>query len=73
MELVDECILEAVEAAATGIDLKKRHVDRDRLRLPAMFKEGGIRKLEDLRWPTFLGALLDTLPKCIDRKDDKEE
>ncbi len=33
-------------------------------------KGGGIKKLKDVRYRTFLGALLDILPRCIDKKED---
>jgi len=36
----------------------------ERLRLPARMKGGGIKRAR----PAFLGALLDILPRCIDRK-----
>jgi len=33
-------------------------------------KGGDIKRLEDVRYPAFWGALLDILPRCIDRKED---
>ncbi len=36
-------------------------------------KGGGVKKLEDVRYPAFLGALLDILPRCVDRKEEKGE
>ena len=34
-------------------------------------KGGGIKKLEDVRYPAFLGAILDILLRCIERKEEK--
>ncbi len=36
-------------------------------------KGGGVKRFEDVRYPAFLGALLDTMPKCIDMKDGNGE
>ena len=32
-------------------------------------KGGGIKRSTDSRYPTFLGALLDILPRCVDKKE----
>ncbi len=42
---------------------------KEMLRLPARMKGGGIKRATDTRYPAFLGALLDILPRCEDRKD----
>ena len=34
---------------------------------------GGIKRAADVKYPTFLGALLDVLPGCVDRKDKNGE
>jgi hypothetical protein len=52
---------------ATGIRFYAEHIAKDRMRLPARLKGGGIKRMADLRRPAFLGALLDVLPKCIGR------
>jgi hypothetical protein len=36
-------------------------------------KGGGIKRAADVKYPTFLGALLDVLPRCVDRKDKNGE
>ncbi len=64
-EIVDAAILE-VAHAATRIWFDAERVAKDRLRLPARLKGGGIRSMEDIQRPAFLGALLDVLPRCID-------
>jgi hypothetical protein len=65
-KLVYAAILEVVHAA-TRIRFDAVQVAKDTLRLPARLKVGGIRSMEDIRRPAFLGALLDVLPRCIDR------
>jgi hypothetical protein len=40
----------------------------EKLRLPARMKGGGIKRAADIRKPAFMGALLDILPRYIDRK-----
>jgi len=62
---VDAAILEVCHAA-TAIRLNDEPVAKNRLRLPARLKGGGIRSMTDLRQPAFLGALLGNLPMCID-------
>jgi len=62
--------MEAVQAA-TGINFDQDEEARSRLRLLARMKGGGVKKLEDVRYPTFLGALLDILPRCVDVKEEK--
>jgi len=42
---------------------------KERLRLPARMKGGGIKRAADTGYPMFLGALLDILPRCVDRKE----
>ena len=36
-------------------------------------KGGGIRRTTNTRCPAFLGALLDILPRCVDRTETKGE
>ncbi len=62
------CIMEAVQAA-TGVNFETEVMAKERLRLPARMKGGGIRRASDSRYPAFLGALLDILPRCVDRED----
>ena len=69
---VDCCIMEAVQAA-TRVDFDTEVMAKERLRLPARMKGGGIKRATDLRYPAFLGALLDILPICVDRKDSSGE
>ena len=69
---VDCCIMEAVQAA-TGVDFDTEEVARERLRLPTRMKGRGIKRTTDTRYPSFLGALLDVLPRCIDRRDENGE
>jgi hypothetical protein len=69
---VDCCIMEAVHAA-TGVDFDTEESSRERLRLPTRMKGGGIKRATDTRYPTFLRALLDILPRCIDRRDEHGE
>ena len=65
---VDCCIMEAVQAA-TGVDFDTEVMAKERLRLPARMKGGGIKRTTDNTYPTFLGALLDILPRCVDMKE----
>jgi hypothetical protein len=69
-ELVDVAILEAVHATA-GIEFDAETVAKNRLRLLARLKGGGIMSMVDLRRLAFLGAMLDILPRCIDNKDQE--
>ncbi len=46
---------------------------RERLRLPTRMKGGGIKEAKEKRYPTFLGALMDVLPRIIDRKAENGE
>ncbi len=71
-EHVDRCIMEAVEAA-TGVEFNMDKTAEARLRLPARMKGGGIKSTADTRRPAFLGALLDILPRCVDRKAENGE
>jgi hypothetical protein len=66
---VDYFIMEAVEAA-TGVDFDTEGAARKRLRLPTRMKGGGIKRATDTKYPTFWGALLDVLPRCIDTRDE---
>jgi len=63
--LVDATIMEVVHAAIR-IRFDAEQVARNRLRLPARLKDGGIRSMGGMRRPAFLGAILDVLPRCID-------
>ena len=67
---VDCCIMEAVHAT-TGVDFDTEDATRKRLRHPARMKGGGMKRSSDTRYPAFLGALLDILLRCIDRKDEQ--
>ena len=69
---VDYCIMEAVRAA-TGVDFDKEVMAKERLRLPARIKGRGIKRTTDNVYPTFLGALLDILSRCVDMKDTNGE
>jgi len=71
-EYGDICIMEAIQAA-TGVDFDNEETARERLRIPARMKGGGIRRATETRYPTFLGALLDVLPRCIDRTEANGE
>ena len=72
-ELVDTAILEVCHAA-TSISFNAKPIAKDRLRLSARLKGEGIRSMPDLRRPAFPGAILDILPRCIDRRGpDGEE
>jgi hypothetical protein len=64
--------MEAVHAAI-GVDFDMESAERERPRLPARMKGGGIKTTADNRRPAFLGALLDVLPRCIDRKAENGE
>ena len=64
---VDCCIMEAVQAD-TGVDFDKDVMAKERHRLPARMKGGGIKRSTFFRYPTFMGALLDIMPRCVDRK-----
>jgi hypothetical protein len=61
-------IMEAVQVA-TGVSFDTEVMAKERLRLPARMKGGSIKRAADLRYPAFLGALLDILPRCVDRTD----
>jgi hypothetical protein len=65
--MVDGAIMEGAQAA-TIIYFEQTDAAKDKSRVPARIKGGGIKRLEDVRYPTFLGALLEILPRCIDRK-----
>ena len=59
---VDCCIMEAVQAA-TGVDFDTEETSRERLRLPARMKGGGLKRAIDTRYPAFIGARLNVLPR----------
>ena len=69
---VDCCIMEAVQAA-TWVNFEAELMAKERLRLPARMKGGGIKRSTDSRYPAFLGALLDILPRCVDGKERNGE
>ena len=69
---VDNCIMEAVQVA-TSVKFETEELAKARLRLPARMKGGGIKRAHDNRYPAFLGAMLDVLPRLIDKKDDNGE
>ena len=64
--------MEAVQAA-TGVSFETEKIAKERLRLPARMKGGGVKRTTDNRYPAFLGALLDVLPRMIDREDENVE
>ena len=65
---VDYNIMKALQAA-TGVKIDTEVMANQRLRLPARMKGGGIKRISDTRYPSFLGALLDILPRCVDMKE----
>ena len=69
---VDCCIMEVVQAA-TGVDFDTKVMAKERLRLLARMKGGGIKRATDTRYPTCMGALLDILPRCVDKKESNGE
>ena len=69
---VDLCMMEAVQAD-TGVCLETKNMAKERLRLPARMKGGGVKRATDKRYPAFVGALLDVLPRMIDREDENGE
>ena len=71
-EHADKCIMEAVEVA-TGVEFDMDRTTTERLRLPARMKGGEIKSATDTRRPAFLGALVDILPRCIDKKAENGE
>jgi hypothetical protein len=64
--------MEAVQAA-TVVDFDLKSAAKKRLRLPARMKGGGIKKETETRRLAFFGALLDVLPRCIDKKVENGE
>jgi hypothetical protein len=64
--------MEAVQAA-TGVHFDGEEAAREKLRIPTRMKGGGIGRATETRYPSFLGALLDILPRCIDRTEDNCE
>jgi len=55
------------------VNFKTEVMAKERLRLPARMKGGGIRRATDTRCPAFLGALLDILPRCVDKAEANGE
>ncbi len=58
---------------ATGVNLDTEVMAKEKLRLPARMKGGGVKRAMDIRYPTFLGALLDILSRSVDKKDGNGE
>jgi len=59
--------------SSNGLDFDGEDAARERLKIPARMKWGSIRRATETRYPSFLGALLDVLPRCIDRTEDNGE
>ncbi len=55
------------------MDFDLESVAMERLRLLARMKGEGIKKAADTRRPAFLGALIDVLPRCIDKRAENGE
>jgi hypothetical protein len=51
------------------MDFAGEEAARERLKIPARMKGGGLRRATETRYPAFLGALLDVLPRCIDKTE----
>jgi hypothetical protein len=71
-EHVNWCIMEAVYAT-TRVDFDTEDAAREKLSIPARMKGGGIKSAEDTRYPAFLGAVLDVMPRCIDMTEASGE
>ena len=71
-ETVDLCIMEAVHAA-TGVSFETEKMAKERLRLPARMKGGGVKRATNKRYTAFLGALLDVLQRTFDKEDKNGE
>ena len=69
---VDNCIIKAAQVA-TGVEFDTEVMAKERLRLLARMKGGGIKRAADVKYPSFLGAILDVLPRCVDMKDKNGE
>ncbi len=69
---VDLDIMEVVHAAK-GVDFDVEEAARERLKIPARMKGGDIKRATYTRYPVFLGALLDVLPRCVDRTEANGE
>ena len=69
---VDCCIMQAVHAA-TGVNFDTEVMAKERLRLPARMKGGGIKRTTDSWYPAFMGALLDIMSRCVDMKERNGE
>ena len=55
------------------MDFDTEVMAKERLRLPTRMKGGGIKREADTMYTAFLGALLDILPRCVDRKETNGE
>jgi hypothetical protein len=71
-EIVDAAIMKVCHATICN-RFGANPLAKDRLRLPARRKGGGVRSMVDLRRPAFLGAILNIQPKCIDRRGSNGE
>ncbi len=69
---VDCYIMEAMQTA-TGVEFESELVARERLRIPARMKGGGIKRAADTKYPAILGAILDILPRVVEKKDKDGE
>ncbi len=69
---VDCYTMEAVQVA-TSVSFETKEMARERLGLSARMKGGGMKNQMDMRYPAFVGALMDLLPRLIDRKADNGE
>jgi hypothetical protein len=69
---VDLCIMEAFQTT-TGVSFETEKMANERLRLPARMKGGGVKRATNKRYPALLGAMLDVLPRMIDREDENGE
>jgi hypothetical protein len=55
------------------VDFDTEVMTKERLMLPARMEGGGIKRTTDNRYPAFLGALLDILPRWVDKKETNGE
>jgi hypothetical protein len=72
-KLVHGALLEAAKMTTTWVDFGSEDLARQRLHIPARLKGGWIRNISDLHQQTFVGAILDILPSCIDIANEKRE
>ncbi len=68
--MVEGALLEVAERRIMGVDFVAKEMARRRLHIPTTLKEVGIRNITVLKQPTFVVAILDFLPRCIERNDD---